>query len=141
MSSRKGARKEARKDKPAKDGQPVRRGKRRSIRYEAVEEWPEDRLVARDEGKPPEIALRKLLAAEAMERLDFQIRFFARQGQAEVLVVHGKGQNSPGGISVLGPLVRQWCDDSSHLVESWHEAPQKWGGAGAIVVVLKKGSS
>ncbi len=136
MSSRKGTK----KDRPVKEGQSPRRGKRRSIRYEAVEEWPEDRLVARDEGMPPEITLRKLPVVEAMDRLEFQIRSYAHQGQTEVLVVHGKGQNSPGGVSVLAPLVRQWCDDSSHLVKSWSEAPQKWGGSGAIIVVLVKGS-
>ena len=141
MSSRKGSKKDPKKDRPAKDGQTPRRGKRRSIRYEAVEEWPEDRIEARDEGKPPEIILRKLLVADALDRLEFQIRFFARQGQTEILVIHGKGQNSPGGVSVLGPLVRRWCDDSPHLVEFWREAPQKWGGAGAILVVLAKGSS
>ena len=90
---------------------------------------------------PPEITVRKLTAAEALDRLEFQTRSYARQGKSEVLVVHGKGQNSPGGISVLGPLVRKWCDENPHLIESWSEAPRKWGGAGAIVVVLKKGSS
>jgi dsDNA-specific endonuclease/ATPase MutS2 len=141
MSRKKGTK----KDKPDRGGQAPRRGMRRSIRHEAVEEWPEDRLAAkqaaREEGMPPEIMVRKLQAVEALERLEFQIRSFARQGQNEVLVVHGKGQGSPGGVSVLGPLVRQWCDDCSHLVDSWREAPDKWGGSGAIVVVLKKGSS
>ncbi len=137
MSSRKGSK----KTRPPSEGQSPRRGKRRSIRYEAVEEWPEDRLLARDEGKPPEITLRKLLAADALERLEFQIRSYTRQGQTEILVVHGKGQNSPGGVSVLSPLVRQWCDDNPHLVVSWQEAPLKWGGAGAILVVLEKGIS
>ena len=140
-----GHKKGAKKEKPTRDGQTPRRGMRRSIRHEAVEDWPEDRLAARqadrEEGMPPEIMVRKLMATEALERLEFQIRSYARQGQHEVLVVHGKGQGSPGGVSVLGPLVRQWCDDCSHLVESWREAPLKWGGSGAIIVVLKKGSS
>ena len=140
-----GRKKGAKKDRPAREGQTPRRGMRRSIRHEAVEEWPEDRLAARqaarEEGMPPEIMVRKLQAAEALERLEFQIRSYARQGQTEVLVVHGKGQNSPGGMSVLGPLVRKWCDDSPHLIESWKEAPRKWGGTGAIVVQLVKGSS
>ena len=140
-----GRKKGAKKDKPARDGTTPRRGMRRSIRHEAVEEWPEDRLAARqaarEEGMPPEIILRKLIVTEALERLEFQIRSYARQGRNEVLVVHGKGQGSPGGVSVLGPMVRQWCDDCSHLVESWREAPAKWGGEGAIIVVLKKGCS
>jgi len=82
--------------------------------------------------------LRKLKVEEALERLAFQLAAFARQGETEVLVVHGKGQNSPGGISVLGPAVRQWCDEHSQLVTSWREAPGRWGGAGAIVVGLRR---
>lgn len=140
-----GRKKGTKKNRPARDSDAPRRGLRRSIRHEAVEEWPEDRLAARAaerlEGMPPEIMVRKLSAAEALERLEFQIRSYVRQGQSEVLVIHGRGQNSPGGVSVLGPLVRQWCDDASHLVESWREAPDKWGGSGAIIAVLKKGNS
>ena len=139
-----GSKKGAKKEKRVRDGQPPRRGMRRSIRHEAVEEWPEDRMAKleaeRQLGKPPEIMVRKLQATEALERLDFQIRAFVHQGQTEILVVHGKGQNSPGGVSILGPLVRQWCDDSSHLVVSWKEAPTKWGGSGAILVQLKQGT-
>lgn len=139
-----GRKKGGRKD-DAGGEQPVRRGKRRSIRYEAVQEWPEERLKALEEvrqaGRPPEIVLRKLPVVEALDRLDRQIRAHVRKGTPQVLVVHGKGRNSPGGMPVIGPLARRWCDDSSHLVESWREAPDNWGGAGAMLVVLKKGSS
>ena len=83
----------------------------------------------------------ELPVAEALDRLNRQIRAHVKQGTKEVLVVHGKGQNSPGGVPVIGPLARRWCDDSSHLVESWREAPDKWGGSGAILVVLKKESA
>jgi DNA-nicking Smr family endonuclease len=54
-----------------------------------------------------------------------------------VLVVHGKGTGSVGGVSVLSPEVRNWCDAHPSLVVSWSEAPPKWGGAGAIVVNLR----
>ena len=113
-----------------------RRGMRRSIRYEAVEELPEDRRPKRDPEAPPSIHLRLLKAEDALDRLEFQLRAFASKGQREVLVIHGKGSNSPGGQSVLGPLVRKWCDDHAALVQSWREAPRQWGGSGAIVVVL-----
>ena len=56
----------------------------------------------RKPGAPPEIHLRKLKLTEAMHRLETQLAAFARQGRREVLVVHGKGQNSPGGTPVLG---------------------------------------
>ena len=91
-----GRKKGVKKDRPTREGQAPRRGMRRSIRHEAVEEWPEDRMAKleaeRQLGKPPEIMVRKLTANEALERLDFQIRSYARQGQTEILVVHGKGQ-------------------------------------------------
>lgn len=123
------------KNKPQNtDGGP-RRGKRRSIRYEAEEFFPEDRKPVRDDA-PPAIHLRKLTVAEALDRLEAQLRAFAGQGRREVLVIHGKGQGSAGGISVLGPEVRNWCDRNGALVSSWREAPVHWGGSGAIVVVL-----
>ena len=131
MGRKKGSRKQG------ADGA-ARRGKRRSIRFEAEEMWPEDRDEDRKPGAPPEIHLRKLKLTEAMHRLETQLAAFARQGQREVLVVHGKGQNSPGGTPVLGPEVRAWCEKSPR-VASWKEAPARWGGSGAIVVVLRPG--
>ncbi len=116
-----------------------RRGKRRSIRYEAEEQWPEDREKARKAARddaPPSIHLRKLTLDEALWRLESQLQGYAGQKQREVLVIHGKGQGSIGGISVLGPGVQEWCDQHPALVSSWREAPPRWGGSGAIVVVL-----
>ena len=116
-----------------------RRGKRRSIRFEAEEQWPEDRprKPVRDDA-PPAIHLRKLTLEEALMRLETQLRAFEGQGAREILVIHGKGQGSAGGISVLGPEVRDWCDKHPSLVSSWREAPPHWGGSGAIVVVLNR---
>lgn len=130
----------ARKKKRSSDagGRPVRRGKRRSIRYEAKEWSPAERRPQRDPEAPPEILLRKLTVDEALERLDFQLRGYATKGQAEVLVVHGKGSASPGGVSILGPEVRNWCDAHPAVVVTWREAPPRWGGGGAIVVVLRQ---
>lgn len=124
-------------DRTADGGPGPRRGMRRSIRYEAVEELPDPRRPARDPGAPPAIMLRKLRAEVALERLEAQLRAYAQQGIREVLVVHGKGQNSPGGVAVIGPLVRRWCDQHGNIVASWDEAPARWGGAGAIVVQLR----
>lgn len=124
------------KPKSEKRASSPRRGKHRSIRHEAVEEYPEDREKLRHPEEPPKIHLRLITADEALGRLASQLPGYARQGVKEVLVVHGKGQNSIRGISVLGPLVRQWCNDNPSLVKSWREAPSYWGGSGAIVVIL-----
>lgn len=123
------------KAKPQNSGGGPRRGKRRSIRYEAEEQYPENRKPVREDS-PPTIHLRKLTVDEALGRLEAQLRGYAGQGRREILVVHGKGQGSAGGISILGPEVRSWCDRNPALVSSWREAPPRWGGSGAIVVVL-----
>ena len=125
------------KRQPSADAGPPRRGKRRSIRYEAAEDWPDQRQREPDPDEPPKILLRKITIDEALRRLDFQLRAYVAKGQTSVLVVHGRGNASPGGVSVLGPEVRNWCDAHPALVVSWREAPQNWGGAGAIVVTLR----
>jgi hypothetical protein len=114
-----------------------RRGKRRSIRYEAVEEPAAAGPDAYKLGAPPSIMLRKLPLVEALDRLAAQLGAHARAGADEVLVVHGRGTNSPGGVPVLGPAVRQWCDEHPGTVAGWREAPARWGGPGAIVVSLR----
>lgn len=113
-----------------------RRGKRRSIRYDAVDGTAAPK-PARDPAAPPAIQLRKLRVAEALDRLAAQLRAYQRQGQRELLVIHGRGQGSPDQVAVLGPVVRDWCDAHPALVAGWREAPPRWGGAGAIVVTLR----
>jgi DNA-nicking Smr family endonuclease len=113
-----------------------RRGKRRSIRYDATEE-PADKRPRRDSDAPPQIQLRKLGVEEALARLETQLRAYQRQGRRELLVIHGRGHGSPGQIAVLAPAVRSWCDEHPALVVSWREAPPRWGGAGAIVVTVR----
>lgn len=134
-------RRQRRDDDPARP----RRGLRRSIRHGAPADGDDDDEDGApvDPGeplaRPPEILLRKLKLAEALDHLEAQLRAHAARGQAEVLVIHGKGQNSAGGIPVLGPEVRRWCDQHRSLVAGWREAPTRWGGAGAIVVRLRTG--
>ncbi len=86
--------------------------------------------------RPPEIHLRKCTFAEAMQRLEQQVKAYAAQGRAEILVVHGRGHGSPDGQSVLGPAVREWCLKHPGLVRGWRPAQPSWGGDGAIVLDL-----
>lgn len=113
-----------------------RRGGRRSIRFDAEQDLDEGRR-GRAPDAPPEILLRMLTLDEALRRLEQQLRGYAARGVREVLVVHGKGTRSAGGVPVLGPEVRRWCGSRQDIVASWREAPGRWGGAGAIVVTLK----
>ncbi len=112
-----------------------RRGLRRSIRHQAVEDWEDVDAGSIVDAQPPRIMLRMLPLREALAMLEREVRLHAGNGEAEVLVVHGRGTNSPGGVSVLGPEVRRWCADSS-LVRSCREAPRRWGGEGAVVLSL-----
>jgi DNA-nicking Smr family endonuclease len=129
-----------RKNRPHEvgDGDSPRRGKRRSIRLDA-EEVPDDgghpRVRAAD--APPAIQLRRLPVEMALERLALWLVVHRDRGSLRVLVVHGRGRNSPGGQPVLAPLVRQWLDDHPTLVAGWREAPPSWGGEGAVVVELR----
>ncbi len=127
-----------RRKKPKKEsgGSTPRRGMRRSIRYDTIEDSPDEPKPSRGPAAPPTIHLRKISAEEALDRLSIQLRGYARQGISEVLVIHGKGLNSTQGVSILGPLARQWCDDNPAIVSNWREAPLHWGGSGAIVVIL-----
>jgi DNA-nicking Smr family endonuclease len=129
-------RKKPNPDRDRTAGRRSKRGKRRSIRYDAVDGSDTPRS-ARDPDAPPEIHLRKLGVAEALARLETQLRAYRRQRRRELLVVHGRGHGSPGQVAVLGPIVRDWCDEHPALVASWREAPPRWGGTGAIVVTVR----
>jgi DNA-nicking Smr family endonuclease len=128
-----------RKNHPGKaDDDPPRRGLRRSIRLDThVAEGDGARPRERAADAPPTIQLRRLTAEVALERLATMLQAYRHLGRIEVLVVHGRGLNSPGGRSVIGPLVRQWCADHPALVAATREAPPAWGGEGALVVTLR----
>jgi DNA-nicking Smr family endonuclease len=126
-----------RKNHPGKaDDAAPRRGLRRSIRVDA-HEAEGDGARPRAVDAPPAIQLRRLIAEVALERLATMLQAHRHLGRLEVLVVHGRGLNSPDGRSVIGPLVRQWCADHPAIVAGTREAPPGWGGEGALVVTLR----
>lgn len=53
-----------------------------------------------------------------------------------VLVVHGKGMNSPGGEPVLRNLTRHWLAQHPQVL-AYCDAPARLGGSGAVLVLLK----
>ncbi|OGS92616.1 MAG: hypothetical protein A2Z95_07230 [Gallionellales bacterium GWA2_60_18] len=53
-----------------------------------------------------------------------------------VLVIHGKGMNSPGGEAVLRRLARHWLLQRGEVL-AYCDAPQQEGGSGAALVLLK----
>ncbi|MGC2167026.1 MAG: Smr/MutS family protein [Gallionella sp.] len=53
-----------------------------------------------------------------------------------ILVVHGKGMNSPGGESVLRNLTRNWLAQHPQVL-AYCDATPRLGGSGALLVLLK----
>ncbi len=60
----------------------------------------------------------------------------ARRGLRCVLVIHGKGMNSPGGEAVLRRLTRHWLAQRPGVL-AWCDASPRDGGSGAALVLLK----
>ena len=74
--------------------------------------------------------------SEALKELVFFLKKSKRRGLKKVLIVHGKGIHSPGGESVLRPLVKDYLEKSP-LVRAFGRAPGQSGGSGATWIVLR----
>lgn len=75
---------------------------------------------------------------EAIENLDRFVKGAYKRGQKGVLVITGKGNNSPG-EPVLKAAVAGWLRDlGKSMVSEFAPAPQEMGGSGALVVFLKE---
>lgn len=61
-----------------------------------------------------------------------------RRGRRCLLVIHGRGRHSPGG-PVLREALPDWLVDPplSHRVIAFVTAPERYGGTGATLVLLK----
>jgi len=85
-----------------------------------------------------ELDLHGFLKDEALRRLEHFIDSAFARGLQAVLVITGKGLNSPEG-PVLPPAVDVWLRDRGRgKVAEFHAAPRDRGGSGAYVVFLKK---
>lgn len=84
-----------------------------------------------------ELDLHGLTRDEALECLSSFVAAAYRRGQQAVLVITGKGNNSPG-EPVLQKAVASWLkDEGAGMVAEFLPAPIDMGGAGAFVVFLK----
>ena len=88
--------------------------------------WPiQDRLDLHGLRSEP---ARKLLQEFLFEAIYRELRC--------VLVIHGKGMNSPDGEAVLLKLARHWLTQHPSVL-GYCEALPKEGGGGAVMVLLK----
>lgn len=71
--------------------------------------------------------------------LDF-IKNAYNQGKRNIVVVTGRGKNSPGGLSVLRQYMQDWLtkEPLRRVVLAFCTAQPKDGGAGALYVILRK---
>jgi len=85
-----------------------------------------------------QLDLHGLTRDEAIENLDRFVKGAYNRGQKGVLVITGKGNNSPG-EPVLKLAVAGWLKDSGKaMVSEFVAAPRDMGGTGAFVVFLKE---
>lgn len=81
--------------------------------------------------------MREGVARDAVER--FLLDAHAR-GHRAVLVIHGRGNNSDGGVPVIKPALQGWLAKgraTRHILAFCPAAPHD-GGAGAVYVLLRR---
>jgi len=84
-----------------------------------------------------ELDLHGLTREEALESLKHFISGAYNRGQKAVLVITGKGNNSPGEPVLQGAVISWLRENGKTMVAEFSPAPQQMGGGGALVVFLK----
>lgn len=79
-------------------------------------------------------------ARQAYDALTWFIRDAYQKGLRTVVVVTGRGKNSPDGVGVLRPLLQRWLsrDPFKRVVLAFCTAKPGDGGPGAVYVLLRK---
>ena len=85
-----------------------------------------------------ELDLHGFLKDEALVRLEQFIDGAHSRGQQAVLVITGKGINSPEGPVLQGAVAAWLRNKGKGLIAEFSSAPRELGGSGAFVVFLKK---
>jgi DNA-nicking Smr family endonuclease len=84
--------------------------------------------------------LHGLTAERAHQELAAFLRTTRARGERCVLVIHGKGDHSPGGVGVLRGEIAAWLSQgsASDQVAAFATARPDDGGAGAVYVLLRR---
>ena len=92
-------------------------------------------------GVAPEasVDLHGLRADDAARRVEKAVRESCRAGRRILLIVHGKGQHSEGGVGVLADRVHEvlTAGAAAPFVLAFASAPRELGGTGALLVALR----
>jgi DNA-nicking Smr family endonuclease len=77
---------------------------------------------------------------EAKAQLELFLRTMRARGERCVLVIHGKGEHSPGGQGVLRGEIAAWLSQgtSSEHVAAFATASTEDGGEGAVYVLMRR---
>jgi DNA-nicking Smr family endonuclease len=78
--------------------------------------------------------------AEAREKVRFFLEDALFQGKKTVLVITGRGRGSAVEPVLRSEIERYLSREAGALVSEWGRAPGRYGGEGALVVFLKRGS-
>ena len=84
-----------------------------------------------------ELDLHGLTVAEARPLLVAFLDHAGRNGLRHVRIIHGKGLRSEQRGGVLKGLVASWLMQREDVL-AFHEAPQRDGGSGAVLVLLRR---
>ena len=85
-----------------------------------------------------ELDLHGLTKDEALDALHAFVKGAFRRGQQAVLVITGRGNNSPD-EPVLKSAVDRWLrEEGKEMVVEYFPAPRQLGGEGAIVIFLRQ---
>jgi DNA-nicking Smr family endonuclease len=84
-----------------------------------------------------ELDLHGLTRDEAIENLERFVRGAHNRGQKGVLVITGKGNNSPGEPILKAAVIKWLREEGKEMVAEFAAAPREMGGSGALVVFLK----
>ena len=85
-----------------------------------------------------QLDLHGLTRDEALESLEAFIASARKHDRKAVLVITGKGNNSPGEPVLLGAVTSWLRDRGRGQVAEFASAPREMGGSGALVVFLKE---
>lgn len=97
-------------------------------------------LFARVAVPEQKLDLHGLRSEDAARQVVTFARAAQRAGKRVVLIVHGRGQHSAGGVGVLPEVVLETLSrgGAAPVVTAFMSAPQRLGGVGALLVFLSE---